>query len=51
VYYATLLGTALSNRSLTFVTVPMSEYAWNTPPSREPTLGRLPSAAVYHRIR
>ena len=50
VYYATLLGTALSNRSLTFVTVPMSEYAWNTPPSREPTLGRLPSAAVYHRL-
>ena len=50
VYYATLLGTALSNRSLTFVTVPMAEYAWNTPPSREPTLGRLPSAAVYHRL-
>ncbi|KOO29031.1 hypothetical protein Ctob_006380 [Chrysochromulina tobinii] len=50
VYYATLLGTALSHRSLTFVTVPMAEYAWNTPPSREPTLGRLPSAAVYHRL-
>ena len=40
--------------SLTFLTVypcpTMSEYAWNTPPSRESTLGRLPSAAVYHRL-
>jgi hypothetical protein len=50
VYYAMLVHRVMGNRSLSFFSVPMAEYAWNTPPSREAKLGRLPSAAVYHRL-
>ena len=50
VYYATLVQRAMSERSLTLVTVPMAEYSWTVPASKYHTLGRLPLSAVYHRM-
>ena len=48
VYYSVLIGAAMGNRSLTFVSVPMAEYSWATPESKR--LKELPAAAVYHRL-
>lgn len=48
VYYAMLLSQALNHHRLHFFSVPMSEYAWNTPPNRQ--VGKLRAAAVYHRL-
>ena len=50
VYYANLIHQAMRDKPLTFVTVPMAEYAWQTPPSKYHLLRKLPPAAVYHRL-
>jgi len=48
VFYSSAIHQAAGNDSLSFVSVPMSEYAWNHPASKR--LRPLASAAVYHRI-